>query len=109
MPNRYKLVATLLPIAAIGFLVAEELAKADFMQGPASVAGATTLDAEPHGRGARSDYAWLADAAISIAADATAKTGHPRRSNTRSLAQPENSLALATEKPQSTSPRGARG
>ncbi len=109
MPNRYRRLATLLPIAAIGFLVAEDLATAEDMQGPASVAGATTVDAAPHGRGARSDYAWRTDAAISIAADVTARTGYPRRPSTRSLPQPENSLAVAGEEPQSIGPRGARG
>jgi hypothetical protein len=109
MPNRYKLFATLLPIAAIGFLVAEDLATAEYMPKPTIVAGATTLDAKPHGRGARSDYAWLADELMSLAADATAKTSHPRRPNSRSLPQPENGIAMANDEPHGISPRGARG
>ena len=111
MMNRTKFFAALLPIAAIGFLAAENTAGTGHAGEPVVLAQATTLDAAPRGRGAirgaRPTPEPTGDVEQSRAGDTVDPAGHPRRQGAEPL--PRSDHGWQAYKTRSGGPRGARG
>jgi hypothetical protein len=114
MTYRRQLVASLLPIAAIGYWAIGTLGSAEYMAGPVAVAEATTLDAAPRSRGplrgARPAPKQPADSTSSTAGDTLLHQDHPRRPDgSRALPQAADPFALPDHEARVTTLRGARG
>jgi len=112
MTHRTKLLAALLPIAAIGFLATETIGSA-YAGEPFVLAQAKTLDAAPRSRGAirgaRPTPERPADDAEGATVNDTMRyAGHPPRQDGRSLPQTGDGFVLLADAPRSIGPRGAR-
>jgi|GEM_PF-1775301 len=112
MPNRHKLFAALLPIAAIGFLTTENIGRTGYAEEPFAAATATTVETTPYGRassrGARPAPAWPAYPATAAVTETVPQAAHPRRQQARSLPQTGNSFVVTAEEPRLFGARGAR-
>jgi len=113
MMNRTKLLAALLPIAAIGFLATENTPGTGHAGELFVVAQAKTLDAAPRSRGAirgaRPTPERPADAEKEATVNDTVRyAGHPRRQDSGSLPQTGNGFVLLADELRSIGQRGAR-
>ena len=112
MPNRHKLFAALLPIAAIGFLATENIGSTGYAGEPVVAATATTVETTPDGRasirGARPAPTLPAYPATAAATETVHEVGHPRRQHARSLPQTGNGFVVTAEETRLFRARGAR-
>lgn len=109
-----KLFATLLPVAAFGFLIGPGLGLGDDTSGPVSVSAVGTFDAAPRGRGpirgARPAIQPPTDATTTAADEARYLEEHPRRlDGSRSLPEAADGVVFADVDPSMSAPRGSRG